>query len=181
VRKLCFALAIALGTSLTAFAATPAGTNNYADAYKDTMESGKTLVVLVGATWCPACQSMKTSTMPAVAAQGKLDNVAFAYVNTDAEHDLAGKLLAGNMIPQLVRFEKTADGWKQTRLVGGQSVSAVVDFIGVPAKETIAAKQPAASKDATAAKSATTANKDSAVKPSAATTSATASAAATHS
>ncbi len=104
--------------------------NTYADAYKDTIENGKPLVILVGAEWCPACRSMKTSVMPTVASHGGLSNVAFACVNTDEQSGLAGKLLEGNMIPQLVKYEKTADGWKLTRLVGGQSISTVEDFVG---------------------------------------------------
>ncbi len=105
-------------SNITAAGSTPhAAANTYAAAYQDTQDSGKPLVVLVGASWCPACQSMKTSTMPAVAAQGGLSKVAFAYVNVDAQHDLAGQLMEGGMIPQLIMYEKTADGWKLNRLI----------------------------------------------------------------
>ena len=127
-------------------AVTRVTSNNYADAYKDTQENGKPLVVLVGASWCPACQAMKTSIMPTVAAQGGLAHVAFAYVNTDAQSNLAGQLMEGNLIPQLVMYEKAADGWKLTRLVGAQSVEAVQDFLGPAAKQTVAQKQPTTQK-----------------------------------
>jgi thioredoxin-like negative regulator of GroEL len=106
--------------------------NSYAAAYKDAVENNKSIVVLVGADWCPACQSMKTSVMPALAAQGGLKEVSFALVNTDRQSDLANQMLAGNSIPQLVMYEKTSDGWKIKRLVGGQSVSSVEQFIGKP-------------------------------------------------
>lgn len=106
--------------------------NSYAAAYKDAVENGKSIVVLVGADWCPACQSMKTSVMPQLAAQGGLKDVSFALVNTDRQSELAKQMLAGNSIPQLVMYEKTAEGWKIKRLVGGQSVSAVEQFIGKP-------------------------------------------------
>jgi len=125
--------------------------HTYAEAYKQTAETGKPLLILVGASWCPACQSMKTSIMPTVAAQGGLDNVAFAYVNTDQQNDLAGKLMEGNLIPQLVKFEKTGDGWKQTRLVGAQSVSAVVSFVGTPERSSVATKSQPQDKAASAA------------------------------
>ena len=123
----------------------------YAAAYQDMQDNGKPLVVLVGASWCPACQSMKTSTMPGVASQGGLSNVAFAHVNVDAQHDLAGQLLEGNMIPQLVMYEKTSDGWKLSRLIGAQSVDAVRDFIRPAVAQAIAAKN-AAQNPAVAAK-----------------------------
>ena len=118
-----------------------ADAHTYADAYKQTIATGKPLVILVGASWCPACQSMKTSIIPSVAEQGGLDNVAFAYVNTDQQSDLAGKLMEGNLIPQLVKFEKTDDGWKQTRLVGAQSVSVVVSFVGTSERSVVAKPQ----------------------------------------
>jgi thiol-disulfide isomerase/thioredoxin len=121
----------ATATSNTAVTASPTP-NSYAAAYKDAVDNGKSIVVLVGADWCPACQSMKTSVMPQLAAQGGLKAVSFALVNTDRQSDLANQMLAGNSIPQLVMYEKTADGWKIKRLVGGQSVSAVEQFIGKP-------------------------------------------------
>jgi thioredoxin-like negative regulator of GroEL len=139
--------------------------NAYAAAYHDTQESGKPLVILVGASWCPACQSMKTSIMPAVQAQGGLSDVSFAYVNTDAQHELAGQLLEGNMIPQLVMYEKAADGsWKLSRLVGAQSVEAVQGFIGPAAKQAIALKQQSASQTPTAHQPASAAKEPTAAR-----------------
>jgi thioredoxin-like negative regulator of GroEL len=125
----------------------------YAAAYDDTQTSGKPLVVLVGASWCPACQSMKTSIMPAVAAQGGLANIAFAHVNVDAQRNLASQLLEGSMIPQLVMYEKVGDGWKMSRLVGSQSVEAVQGFIGpAVARQQVASKQDANGKQPVATK-----------------------------
>src|SRR3954454_24308653 len=98
-------------TNDTAAASTPAPAS-YAAAYKDAVDNGKSIVVLVGADWCPACQSMKTSVIPQLAAQGGLKDVSFALVNTDRQSELANQMLAGNSIPQLVMYEKTADGWK---------------------------------------------------------------------
>lgn len=115
--------------------------HTYAAAYQEAQESGKPLVVLVGASWCPACQSMKTSTMPAVAAHGGLSNVAFAYVNTDAQSSLATQLMEGGLIPQLVVYEKTADGYKLSRLVGAQSAESVEGLLRPAAERAIAARQ----------------------------------------
>jgi thiol-disulfide isomerase/thioredoxin len=125
--------------SVASYAATPV---KYADAFQDTMTNGKPLVVLVGAEWCPACQSMKTSIMPAVAAKGDLDKVAFTLVNTDKDRELSSKLLEGNMIPQLVKYEKIGDNWKITRLVGAQSIEAVESFV-TPTAQPVAAQKAA--------------------------------------
>ena len=131
-------LALVAG-SVVANAATPV---KYADAFQDTMTNGKPLVVLVGAEWCPACQSMKTSVMPAVAAKGDLDKVAFTQVNTDRDRELSSKLLEGNMIPQLVKYEKIGENWKITRLVGAQSPEAVAAFVK-PTEQPVAAQKAA--------------------------------------
>jgi thioredoxin-like negative regulator of GroEL len=136
-------------TTNSSSSATTSAPGTYAAAYDDTQNSGKPMVILVGASWCPACQSMKTSIMPSVAAQGGLANVAFAHVNVDVQRNLASQLLEGNMIPQLVMFEKVGDGWKLSRLVGAQSVEAVQGFIGpAVARQQVAAKQPVAEKQA---------------------------------
>ena len=83
--------------------------HHYAKAYETMVSTGQPLVVLVGAEWCPACQQMKNSVIPQVKRQGGLEKVAFAYVNTDADHNLAGKLMQGGSIPQLIMYRKTAD------------------------------------------------------------------------
>ncbi len=132
------AMTAMLQISLLATGASNITANTYAAAYKETQENGKPLVILVGAEWCPACQSMKTSVLPEIAAKGGLKNVAFACVNTDQQRDLADKLCEGNLIPQLVMYEKTADGWKLKRLVGGQSVLAVEEFIGANKQQSMA-------------------------------------------
>jgi thioredoxin-like negative regulator of GroEL len=134
-----FAFAAVLQAALLATGANePSASNSYnpaktyAAAHKEALESGKPIVVLVGAEWCPACQTMKGSVMPSLAAQGGLKDVSFAIINTDRQSELSKQMLAGNSIPQLVMYEQTASGWKIKRLVGGQSVSAVQQFIGKP-------------------------------------------------
>ena len=102
---------------------------SYAAAYKDAADSGKPLVVLVGADWCPGCRAMKQSVMPQVEREGGLGKVAFALVNTDKQDSLANKLMQGNTIPQLIVYRKTPDGWKRQQLIGAQSVAATRQFI----------------------------------------------------
>src|SRR5262245_50493317 len=101
----------------------------YEAAYKEHTENNRVLVVLVGASWCPYCVQMKQSVMPQVQKDGTLDKVAFAYVDSDQQGELAGKLTQGaSSIPQLIMYRKTAGGFKRTLLSGGQSVSSVESF-----------------------------------------------------
>ncbi len=102
----------------------------YEDAYRSAMaDESRPLVVLVGADWCPACQRMKQAVMPEVQQHGTLSRVAFAMVNTDRESGLAGQLMQGNTIPQLVMFVKTDQGWQRRQLTGSQSISDVEGFL----------------------------------------------------
>jgi thioredoxin-like negative regulator of GroEL len=105
------------------------GTLTYKDAYEQAEKTGQPLVVLVGADWCPACQAMKQSVIPQLARQGVLTKVSFATVNTDREQSLAGRLMRGGSIPQLVMYRKTASGWQRQQLTGAQSVEAASSFM----------------------------------------------------
>lgn len=110
-------------------AAVSAGSHDYATAFKETEETGRPLVVLIGADWCPGCRQMKYTTIPALEKKGGLRNVAFAYVNTDRQGGLAGKLMRGSSIPQLVLYQKTDGGWTRKQLTGAQSTTNVEEFL----------------------------------------------------
>jgi len=106
-------------------AATGATETSYAKALKDLEKTGRPLVVLVGADWCPACQVMKDTTIPKLKKSGKLKNVAFASVNVDKDEKLASKLMRGGTIPQLIVYRKTPKGWFRSQLTGAASVEKV--------------------------------------------------------
>ena len=55
--------------------------------------------------------------------------MVFASVNPDRDGDLAEEITGGGPIPQLVMFRKPTQGWVRKKLVGGQSVEAVEEFI----------------------------------------------------
>jgi thiol-disulfide isomerase/thioredoxin len=102
---------------------------SYSAAYNSAQESGKPLLVLIGAEWCPGCRTMKSQVMPRMSSAGQLKDVEFAVVDTDREDALSDKLLRGNLIPQLVLITKTANGWQRQYLTGAQSDSAVSSMI----------------------------------------------------
>lgn len=102
---------------------------SYQDAYAETEKTGKPLVVLIGADWCPACQTMKNSAIPQVAQDGVFSDVSFTFVDADRNPEIAQQVMEGGSIPQLVMFSKAADGWRQERLVGAQSPGAILSFL----------------------------------------------------
>jgi len=103
--------------------AADAGTTKYGDAYREAERTGKPLVILVGADWCPGCNTMKHSVIPTLKQEGVMSNVSFATVNTDNERELASKLMQGGSIPQLIVYQKTEHGWEREQVTGAQSVS----------------------------------------------------------
>jgi thiol-disulfide isomerase/thioredoxin len=109
--------------------ATALPAKNYSDAQEMTTKTGKPLVIMVSTDWCPPCQTMKKTVMPSVRQHGFLRRVIFAMVNPDKEEKLAEEITGGGPIPQLVMYRKQGDDWVRTKLVGGQSVETVEEFI----------------------------------------------------
>jgi hypothetical protein len=72
---------------------------------------------------------MKYSSIPQLEKSGGLKKVAFAYVNTDQQSELAGKLMKGSSIPQLVMYRKSAGKWERQQLTGAQSADAIQAFL----------------------------------------------------
>jgi thioredoxin-like negative regulator of GroEL len=109
------------------FAANPA---SYQAALQDAQAKQRPLLVLIGANWCPGCQTMKTRVLPSLARRGELQAVSFATVDTDSEVETAKQLMRGGSIPQLIVFSRMADGrWHREQLTGEASESAVQSLI----------------------------------------------------
>jgi len=106
-----------------------AGGGDYAAAYHQAVQTGQPLVVLVGADWCPGCQQMKNAAIPELEKKGGLNKVVLAHVNTDRQSQLAGKLMQGSSIPQLVMFYKTDAGWKRQHMTGARSAGDIQTFL----------------------------------------------------
>ncbi len=103
--------------------------DTYTKAHDQTVKTGRPMVVLVGAEWCPACKTMKDTVIPTVKKRGALNKVSFAVVDIDREKELGKSLLRGGLIPQLLMYRKTPVGWRLRRIVGGQSVKSVETFV----------------------------------------------------
>lgn len=126
------------------------GSQNYHKAYRQTNDTGRPLVVMVGADWCPACVQMKKSVMPQVKNSGVLRQVSYAYINTDHDPALAQELTGGGSIPQLIVYRKTRRGWLRRRIIGARSAPEVQVFIQQQAtsqKRAQIASQPPSAKE----------------------------------
>jgi thioredoxin-like negative regulator of GroEL len=101
------------------------GAQPYDVAFQNAQANNRPLLVLVGADWCPGCRTMKQSVMPRMAQAGKLKSVNFTEVNLDNEPGVAGKVMRGGSIPQLIVYAKTANGWHREQITGATSEAGV--------------------------------------------------------
>jgi len=122
-------MSLALAAVVVQVVAMAPAAETYAEAHKVTTETGRPLLVLVGADWCPACQELKNQVIPQLRKGGVLRKVAFAIVNLDKEQELGSKLTGDGPIPQLLLFRRTSDGWRVRQLIGGHDVEAVKSFV----------------------------------------------------
>ena len=109
------------------FAANPA---SYQAALKEAQVEKRPLLVLVGATWCPGCQTMKKAVLPSLEREGGMKAVSYVTVDADTEREVARQLMRGNAIPQLIVFAKTPAGeWHREQITGETSAAEVKSLI----------------------------------------------------
>ena len=98
-------------------------------AYQRSATTGRPLVILLGARWCPGCRVMQQEVMPEVEKSGGLKKAEFVYIDIDRNRRLAAKLSKAKTIPQLIRYHKTPNGWKSNLLNGVRKADEVKAFI----------------------------------------------------
>jgi len=119
-------LSILFTAQTSLLAAEPSG---YEKAFQEAQTRKQPLIVLVGATWCPGCQTMKQTVMPQMSRRGDLKNVSYATVDADAEPELAGSLMRGGAIPQLIVFHQQGGKWQREQIVGATSEEKVRQLV----------------------------------------------------
>jgi len=103
---------------------------SYQAALKDAQNQQRPLLVLVGASWCPGCQTMKQTVLPSLQREGGMREVTFTTVDADSDRDVASQLMRGNAIPQLIVFAKSPDGkWHREQITGETSAVQVKSLI----------------------------------------------------
>jgi thioredoxin-like negative regulator of GroEL len=116
---------------ITAAGTTPTSTShNYAEAYRKSQVEGKPLMVIVSATWCPACHTLKDTTIRDLETSGQLSEVNLAVVDRDVEPELAKELMREEKIPQIIVYSKSTTGrWERSQLIGYQPQGPVRSLI----------------------------------------------------
>jgi thioredoxin-related protein len=117
--------AVMLKASLTMSASGP----SYTEGLKMAAETGKPMLVLVGADWCKYCNVVKDEVLPKLQKSGLMDKVVFVYLDYDQDRRLVGKLMRGEIIPEMMLFRKTDEGWKSSYLSGSYKLEEIEAFI----------------------------------------------------
>ncbi|MCO8125516.1 thioredoxin family protein [Stieleria sp. TO1_6] len=104
---------------------------DYAEAYKESVADDKPLMVVVGASWCPACNVLKQTTLEPMAQTGELDDVSVAVLDRDSDPELINQLTKGErMLPQIIMFTRTEGGqWERRQLKGYQPKQPIRNMI----------------------------------------------------
>ncbi len=123
-------LSLILVAALLTVAGSSPQTQNYAEAYRKSQVEGKPLMIIVSAQWCPACVTLKDTTIRDLESSGQLSEVNLAVVDRDAEPELAKQLMREQKVPQIIMFSKTDTGrWERSQLIGYQPQGPVRSLI----------------------------------------------------
>lgn len=132
----------------TCFAQAPI---DYNTAFSRAQKGDKPLLVLVTATWCPPCQTMKKTTIPELVQKKAFKDCHFATVDFDAQRDIAMQLTGGRGVPQLVMYEKRQGKWVR-RYIAGYKPANVVEAFVAQSKQIQTARLASAATDSTTQK-----------------------------
>ena len=123
-------VSLLFGIAMAAIISDQPTQQNYAEAYRNSVSQQKPLLVVVGAPWCPACNTLKESTILPMAETGELDGVSLAIINKDEDPELAKELTDGEqMIPQIILYTPDQGRWKRQSLTGFQSKQPIRNLI----------------------------------------------------
>jgi thiol-disulfide isomerase/thioredoxin len=98
-------------------------------------ESGKPILILIGADWCPYCKVVQRDVLPVLQERGLMEKVIYVYLDYDRDRQLVGKTLRGEIIPEMIMFRKTEGGWKRSDISGSYKVAEIEPFIKANLKE----------------------------------------------
>jgi glutaredoxin len=96
----------------------------YSEAYRNSVNNNKPLVVVVGADWCPACVDVKKRIFPNLFKRFQVNQFYYAEVDLDKEPELASRLMSQKTktIPQTVIFYRENNNWRIKRWIGSREV-----------------------------------------------------------
>jgi thiol-disulfide isomerase/thioredoxin len=120
---------VALAQTLILAVGVQGGETKYDEAFRQSLEDGKPLLVFVTAKWCGKCQELKRDVLPELRRSGELDELNFAQIDYDEQKDLAQKIVPSTRLPQLILLRQTDQGWRRWSLTGFHPAKSVAAFL----------------------------------------------------
>ncbi|MDI1313115.1 thioredoxin family protein [Prosthecobacter sp.] len=122
--KITILLALVAATSLALASDFPKGSPDFKDSSTSAMSaaktSGKPVVLVFSASWCPPCQAMKRDVYPSAEVKAFHDKFVWAYIDVDdARNESAATKYGVNGIPHIEFLN--AGGKEVGKQVGGTS------------------------------------------------------------
>ena len=122
--KKAILLALAAATSLALAGDFPKGSPEFKDssdsALSAAQKSGKPVIMVFSAAWCPPCQAMKKEVYPSKEVKAFQDQFIWAYLDVDVEsNEEAAKKYGVSSIPHSEFLD--AEGKKLDKQIGGTS------------------------------------------------------------
>ena len=90
--------------------------SDYESAYKASIDSGETLVVLISATWCSPCNQLKKD-IKAMVLAGLLPE-GVNIVTLDYKSETAKAMKPSGSVPELIKYERRKGKWVRTSSIG---------------------------------------------------------------
>lgn len=117
-------LILAAATSLTLASDFPKGSPDFKDTTATAMsaakKSGKPVILVFSAAWCPPCQTMKRDVYPSAEVKALHDKFVWAYIDIDdPRNESAATKYGVNSIPHIEFLN--AEGKEISKQIGGTS------------------------------------------------------------
>lgn len=117
-------LILAAATSLTLASDFPKGSPDFKDTTATAMsaakKSGKPVILVFSAAWCPPCQTMKRDVYPSAEVKAFHDKFVWAYIDIDdPRNESAATKYGVNSIPHIEFL--SAEGKEISKQIGGTS------------------------------------------------------------
>ena len=104
--------------AVIALTLTPTVHESYQEALAASQKDGKTLVVVISASWCGPCQKLHRDIL-----RDPSSTRGVHLVFVDYQSDIAKKLKTTGSVPEIIKYKKVGDKWEKEVKTGYQNLT----------------------------------------------------------